>query len=208
MASRLVIGWRTDVCCRHAARRSFHAEPNGEFGSAPSGISILISPSLTRKGLYSAESRSFFSDVHQDLDWSHINDEMILHYVPTKTAKKTASQSPIHEGAPMVMEELEPLLKEGQPTSGAVVQYLGRRYTKKEFAHLFRKDATVAGIGKDVWSRDLRASGITEAREYGGAIDDVQKMAGHATNTTTKTIYAPGLLLLPLNELQRSAWKN
>ena len=156
--------------------------------------------------MYSAELRSFFSDVHQELDWSHINDEMILHYVPTKTAKKTgiAVTYPL-KVAPMVMEELEPLLKEGQPTSGAVVQYLGRRYTKKEFAHLFRKDATVAGIGKDVWSRDLRASGITEAREYGPTrlrkcpvMPPIQQQRRSMT----------GLLLLPLNELQRSAWKN
>jgi integrase len=47
-----------------------------------------------------------------------------------------------------------------------------------------------AGIPSDVWNRDLRASGVTEARAGNAAIDDLKKQVGHSSNSpTTAKVY-------------------
>jgi integrase len=40
--------------------------------------------------------------------------------------------------------------------------------------------AKAAGIAPNVWNRDLRASGSTEARAADARTDDLQKLMGHA----------------------------
>ncbi|MBS3650026.1 tyrosine-type recombinase/integrase [Pseudaminobacter sp. 19-2017] len=131
-------------------------------------------------------------DVHQGLDWSHIDSDLILRYVPTKTARRTGLKVTFDlKHAPMVMEELEAILKDGQPLSGPVIKHdrHDRRYLEREFTETFRRDKSAAGLPKDVWARDLRASGITEARLHGSDISDLGKMAGHSTVVTTSTVY-------------------
>jgi integrase len=54
---------------------------------------------------------------------------------------------------------------------------------------LWRRCATQAGISSSVWNRDLRAGGITEARQAGAPTDDVAKTAGHASKRTTARVY-------------------
>ena len=44
-------------------------------------------------------------------------------------------------------------------------------------------------MARTVWNRDLRAGGITEAREAGAPTDDIAKLAGHADKRTTARIY-------------------
>ncbi|MGE0282724.1 MAG: hypothetical protein AB7P20_19225 [Rhizobiaceae bacterium] len=44
-------------------------------------------------------------------------------------------------------------------------------------------------MGSNIWARDLRASGISEARAAGIATDDAAKVAGHASTKTTSAIY-------------------
>lgn len=58
-----------------------------------------------------------------------------------------------------------------------------------EYAERWRDLARQAGIPDDVWNRDLRASGVTEAREAGAALEDVAKVAGHAGTRTTARVY-------------------
>jgi integrase len=46
-----------------------------------------------------------------------------------------------------------------------------------------------AGVPATVWNRDLRAGGITEARQAGAPTDDVAKTAGHSSKRTTARVY-------------------
>lgn len=57
------------------------------------------------------------------------------------------------------------------------------------FAEFCREDRKAAGISDNVWARDLRASGISEARAGGVATDDAAKVAGHASTKTTAAVY-------------------
>ncbi|MGC4026165.1 MAG: tyrosine-type recombinase/integrase [Mesorhizobium sp.] len=153
------------------------------------------SMALTYALVYETLLRLF--DVHQHLDWKHINDDLILDYIPTKTAKKTGVKVRFDlNHAPMVMAELAPIFKNGKPKSGPVIvnEVTGVRYKSADFTRYFRKQANKIGLPKDLMARDLRASGITEARMYGGDITDLGKLAGHSTSTTTSVIYDRALL--------------
>jgi hypothetical protein len=48
------------------------------------------------------------------------------------------------------------------------------------------KVRTITGISKDVWNRDMRAGGVTEARQGAAPLDDVAKTAGDTKRTTAK----------------------
>jgi integrase len=55
---------------------------------------------------------------------------------------------------------------------------------------VWKKVREAAGIPKDVWNRDLRASGSTEARAAGAPIDDVKMLMGHTPRSqTTAKVY-------------------
>lgn len=131
-------------------------------------------------------------DTHQALDWKHIDENLILQYVPSKTAKKTGVKVTFNLSlAPMVMEELHRQLAAGKPLEGPVVKhdFDDRRYSPKEFANHFRRHARAINLNPKIWARDLRASGITEARLYDASITDLGQMAGHSTSVTTSTVY-------------------
>jgi integrase len=65
----------------------------------------------------------------------------------------------------------------------------GLPYRQWYYRDLWRTVATAAGIERTVWNRDLRAGGITEAREAGAPTDDVAKTAGHSDKRTTSRVY-------------------
>lgn len=149
-------------------------------------------PSMARTYALVFETLLRLYDVHQELDWSHVDADMVLHYTPTKTGKTTGIAVTFDlKEAPMVMEELAPLLANGKPESGPIIvnEKSGERYDEDWFRVCFRKDAKAAGVPKDFWARDLRASGITEARNLGADIADLGKMAGHNTTKTTSAVY-------------------
>ena len=54
---------------------------------------------------------------------------------------------------------------------------------------MWSRDRKAAGLPGHVWARDLRASGISEARAAGVATDDAAKVAGHASTKTTSAVY-------------------
>ena len=66
----------------------------------------------------------------------------------------------------------------------------GRPYTKDRFSKVWREARKIAGIPADVWNRDLRAGGATEARASGAKIDDLKKVLGHAPGSkVTADVY-------------------
>jgi integrase len=136
-------------------------------------------------------------DVHQQLDWSHVTDDLILHYTPTKTGNTSGISVTLSlADCPMVMEELQPILNLGRPASGPIVmnEKTGERYDEDRVRVVFRQDAERAGMPKESWARDLRSSGITEARLYGVDIADLAKVAGHSKAGTTSHVYDRAVL--------------
>lgn len=128
-------------------------------------------------------------DVILELDWSHIDADEVLKFTPTKTERKTGLKVlfPL-KLAPMVQEELA--FYKGEK-SGPVILMEGtdRRYSEAYISKLFRDHADAAGIPKEYVARDLRSSGITEARMFGADLGDLSKVAGHSSTQMTSMIY-------------------
>jgi integrase len=61
----------------------------------------------------------------------------------------------------------------------------GLPYSEDTFQEVWRDVRKAAGVPKDIWNRDLRASGSTEARAAGAPIDDVKKLMGHTARSET-----------------------
>lgn len=124
------------------------------------------------------------------LRWEDIDGDLVLRYVPSKTSAKTglAVTFPL-KSAPMVMEELAHWPIEKRTGPAIVNEASGLPYSHTFFGEFWRKDRKAAGIESSVWARDLRASGISEARAGGVATDDAAKVAGHASTKTTSAVY-------------------
>ncbi|MBY3263822.1 integrase [Rhizobium laguerreae] len=124
------------------------------------------------------------------LRWEDIDESMVLRYVPSKTSMKTglAVVYPLSK-AQMVMEELANWPPEKRSGPVIIYEMNDRPYLSEVFSSMWSKDRKTAGVPSNVWARDLRASGISEARAGGVATDDAAKVAGHAGSKTTSEIY-------------------
>jgi hypothetical protein len=60
---------------------------------------------------------------------------------------------------------------------------------RQSFAKAWRKYATTAGLPKNVWNMDNRASAITEAAAAGASDDDIASTGAHDNKRTTRAIY-------------------
>lgn len=122
------------------------------------------------------------------LRWEDIDTDLVLRYVPSKTKGKTGKSVtyPLAK-APMVMEELAhwPL----EVRKGPIVLSGNRPPFAATFRNGWHVDRDAAGISSKVWARDLRASGITEARAGDANLDDAAMVAGHSGKRTTGKVY-------------------
>lgn len=124
------------------------------------------------------------------LRWDDIDANLVLRYVPSKTSMKTglAVAYPLAR-AQMVMEELEHWPAEKRTGPVVVYEMNGRPYLSEVFSSMWSNDRKAAELPANIWARDLRASGISEARAAGVATDDAAKVAGHASTKTTSAVY-------------------
>jgi hypothetical protein len=60
---------------------------------------------------------------------------------------------------------------------------------RQSFSKAWRKYATAAGLPKNVWNMDNRASAITEAAAAGASDDDIASTGAHDNKRTTRAIY-------------------
>lgn len=122
--------------------------------------------------------------------WSAIDDQLVFRVTPTKTEKSSRARIVVDlQSCPMVMEEMA-RLPQGERRGPLIVNpRTGLPYRQWHFRDLWRRCADAAGIDSAVWNRDLRAGGITEARQAGAPTDDVAKLAGHANKRTTARVY-------------------
>jgi integrase len=86
-------------------------------------------------------------------------------------------------------EELASINDDARKGPLIVNRRTGLPYRQWYYRDLWHTVATAAGIERTVWNRDLRAGGITEAREAGAPTDDVAKTAGHSDKRTTARVY-------------------
>lgn len=176
-----------------AARKSAHA--NGRPGWA---LAYALAYETTLRlwdviGQWVPLSADGVSDVTAygkkwfGLRWEDIGPDLVLRYVPSKTSGKTGKSVtyPL-TSAPMVLEELAYW---PEPRKGPVVLDGKRPVFAARFQKQWRIDANAAGIDGKVWARDLRASGITEARAGDANLDDAAMVAGHSGKHTTGAVY-------------------
>ena len=122
--------------------------------------------------------------------WSQIDDDLVLRLTPSKTEERSQARVVFDLKAyPMVIEELASMPVTGRSGPLIVNPRTGLPYRHEYFRVLWHKCAAEAGISRSVWNRDLRAGGITEARQAGAPTDDVAKTAGHASKRTTAKVY-------------------
>jgi hypothetical protein len=124
--------------------------------------------------------------------WSDVNQDLILTLTPTKTENNRNAPKAIKfdlKACPMIVEELARIPVEERTGPLIIDMRTGQPYSQWLFRDLWRQCADRVGIPAGVQNRDLRASGITEARMAGAPLADASKQAAHRKQQTTATIY-------------------
>jgi hypothetical protein len=133
--------------------------------------------------------------VHGDMKWRglmwhDIGEDMVLRYTPSKTAGRTGATIAVDLNlCPMALEEIARVPVERRVGPIIIHESTGLPYRADAYHRAWRKDATRAGIGREMWCRDIRASAITEGRSAGAATEDAAKVAGHAKPKITARVY-------------------
>ncbi len=126
--------------------------------------------------------------------WSDISPDMILRWTPTKTAGTTAVSVECDlKLCPMAMEEIA-RIPESERRGPLIKRKDGLPYPRRCYQRSFRTIAEAAELPATLWSRDIRAGAITDARRNGASLEDTSKAAGHADTGTTAKIYDRGAL--------------
>jgi hypothetical protein len=122
--------------------------------------------------------------------WSQIDENMILHYTPTKTQFTSGAAVTLDLSVmPMVVEELAKVPAEARRGPLILNPRTGLPYRNWYYGEVWRRVRKLTGIRKEVWNRDMRAAGVTEGRQAGASTDDLAKQAGHANKRTTARVY-------------------
>lgn len=104
---------------------------------------------------------------------------------PSKTEHTTARAMEWSLGLlPDIRARLEAIPAD-QRVGIVIRQKDGAPFTKRRWAELFRTFAAEAGVPDEVRCMDLRAGAITEAKNLGASITDLQHAATHASPATT-----------------------
>lgn len=123
--------------------------------------------------------------------WANVDQNLILRWTPTKTEDTTGAEIVVDlRACPMVMDELA-LIPQGERKGPLIVnEKTALPYRDDTFGDIWRAVRKAAGIPSEIWNRDLRASGTTEARAAAAQIDDLRKLMGHSEKSeTTAKVY-------------------
>ncbi len=121
--------------------------------------------------------------------WSQIDQNMIFKYKPAKTQFTTAARVVLDlKMLPMVVEELAKVPEQSRQGPLIINPRTGLPYRNWYYGRVWRDVRKITGIRKEVWNRDMRAAGVTEAREGAADTADVAKTAGD-TERTTAAVY-------------------
>ncbi len=106
--------------------------------------------------------------------WSQIDENMIFRYTPAKTQFTSGAKVALDlRMLPMVIEELAKMPEEARRGPLVVNPRTGLPYRNWYFGKVWRQLRNITGIRKEVWNRDMRAAGVTEARQGAAPIDDL-----------------------------------
>jgi hypothetical protein len=117
------------------------------------------------------------------LRWEEINQYGVLSHSTSKRGRNVALDVNVY---PLVQAELDRLAV--VPNFGPIVvdSKTGQPFKYRSYSRRWRKIARAAGIPDDVWNRDSRAGGVTEAGDAGAEKEDMRQHAGHAQARTTE----------------------
>jgi hypothetical protein len=135
--------------------------------------------------------------------WEEIDQNLILTHRLSKSIHGSEAVMDPDEGktkfwdltaCPMVMEELrrvagkDHFTRADLPISGPLIvcEGIGRPWSAKLFARVWREIATAAGIPESIQNRDSRPGAATEAKLAGASRDDIQRELGHSKGATTE----------------------
>jgi hypothetical protein len=125
--------------------------------------------------------------------WSQIDGDMIMRYTPAKTQFTSGARVVLDlKMLPMVMEELAKVPVEARQGPLIVNPRTGLPYRNWYYGEVWRRVRKITGIRKEVWNRDMRAAGVTEAREGAAHIDDVAKTPVIPSGRPQRSMTAPG----------------
>ncbi|MCJ2134938.1 integrase [Methylobacterium sp. J-026] len=124
------------------------------------------------------------------LEWRHIGEDLVLRYTPSKTRTSSGAEVVIDlRLCPIVLEEIARVPVEERYGPLIINGATGLPFTDPQFAAGWRRVRSAAKLPRELWSRDLRASAITEGRGGGAMTDDAAKVAGHSKPRTTADVY-------------------
>jgi hypothetical protein len=113
--------------------------------------------------------------------WSAIDRNLVLSLTPSKTERTTGAKVHVDlSRCPMIMTELAMIPVEACSGPLIVNEATGRPYARQAWEWLWQAVREAAGLPSELWNRDLRAGGVTEAQMAGAAAEDRAKVAGHS----------------------------
>lgn len=122
--------------------------------------------------------------------WAKIDSDLIFRLTPTKTEDTSEARVVLDlKECPMVLEELALIPQEARQGPLIIYEDTGLPYRQWTFRDGWRRDATAAGIPKQIWNRDLRAGAVTEGGKAGASQADRRKVAGHTTEKQIAEVY-------------------
>lgn len=120
--------------------------------------------------------------------WADVDADLILRWAPSKTMRSSGVVQVLDlKRCPLVMAEIERIAP-AERVGPLIKSPAGVPWQHPAFLYQWRKASAKAGLPSSIWSRDLRAGGVTEGRIAGASLDDVRQTAGHSSVRTT-TVY-------------------
>ena len=113
------------------------------------------------------------------LDWKEVDANFVVTHITSKRQKEITVDLKL---APMVVEELGTLSRDGHPASGPIIndERTGLPYTAAAFRKTWRPIAESAGVPNNIRNMDTRAGAISEATDSGAPLEKVRKAATHS----------------------------
>lgn len=122
--------------------------------------------------------------------WSQVDENLLFHFMPTKTQNTTAKKIVIDfKLCPMILEELFEIPIEHRKGPLIVNPATGLPYQHEYFRNIWKTVRANEGLNSTLWNRDLRAGGVTEGRAANASTDDIAKLVGHSRTRTTSRVY-------------------
>lgn len=118
------------------------------------------------------------------LTWDMI-DGPLIRKAPSKT-EKSAPEVMVWDLSPLpqIMARLNAIPKE-QRVGPVIKSRTGKPYRRRQWADLWRRFATDAGVPADVWLMDVRAGAINDADRLGATPVQIRNAAGHSDISMT-----------------------